>query len=219
MDVTAEHVQTAVPNEIAEKPLNAFKNGDLVVVSNGTYYLTLKGEELSATTDPEKATIWTSDGKLLSANGLYLVGDPGYGGHDELVATAKPDGCGWKVVNSDNVLQTTNYGNKYLTLNENGAGASSTPSGVSAYKVVPGVPDLTEVAVVGKAEGTATFTYNEVEYTIVVGNAVIPQCSHENVEHHDRVEPTIEEYGYEEYWSVQIVANYLKMLSVHRRLH
>ena len=212
LDVKAELTQEAKGPEISDAPLTTLTAGDEIVIGNGSLYLKLDSEAatVGVTNSLEDATVWTCETAnntiRIQNSGLYLKLDSRWNqtlGASELYWTLNKSIWDASACLIDETALTAkrDSGTYYFELTNDGVSVSTEKSNVGAYAVTPGQTAQTTVSVVGKANGTATFTYDGTTYTIIVGDVTTEECTHEGtLVHHDKEEPTETKPGMKEYW-------------------
>lgn len=205
VDVETKLTREAQDAQVSKELKTTLSYGDTVVIGNGLLYLTLniEAKTVSITDDPTKATAWTCENVnntiRIQNSDLYLNVATNWSTNEKYLSvnSSKWDVPSWTL---DGTTLKSSSG-QYINLTSDGATIESVGSGVGAYSWEDGQTAQTTVSVVGKANGTATFTYDGTTYTIIVGDVTTEDCTHVGtLVHHDREEPTETKPGMLEYW-------------------
>ena len=213
VDIDAKKTREEQSNTVdVTSKITTLADGASIIIGNGSLFLTLdvNTKTLGVTNAAVEATVWTCSGNaskmLIQKNGLNLASDLTYSGTSDTLTVTDSSEKGWKIEGTS--LKDPSYSYKYISLAENRATDSATDTGVGAYAVTPGQTAQTTVSVVGKANGTATFTYDGTTYTIIVGDVTTEECTHEILDYYVRKEPTETEPGMLEHWQCRSCRKY-----------
>ena len=206
--VKAEKTREAIDTQVDTTTQNTtLSYDDNIVIGNGNQYLTLDtaNKTIGVTNDSAKATVWTCENVnntiRIQNSDLYLNIATNWNTDEKYLSvnSSKWDVSSWTL---DGTVLKCSSG-QYIGLTSDGASIESTGSGVSTYSWIAGQTAQTTVSVVGMLEGSVSFTYNGTNYVINVGDFTPEACTHENLDHHEKVDPTENNVGMEEYWQCQ----------------